>query len=55
MNERGHDADLRRHAVEAINPDVGAAELLIDFPCEKVEETPFISKMHTQIVVVRFI
>ena len=29
VNERGHDADLlRRHAVEAIDPDVRAAELL---------------------------
>ena len=28
VNERGHDADfLRRHAVKAIDPDVGAAEL----------------------------
>ena len=29
VNERGYDADLlRRHAVEAIDPDMGAAELL---------------------------
>ena len=29
VNERGYDADfLRRHAVETIDPDAGAAEFL---------------------------
>ncbi len=55
VNEGGDDVNLlRRHAIEAINPHMGAANGFGfgDFSCQEIEETSLIGKVSAQVLVV---